>query len=153
MADVRIEGEVIVGEVEIAAGPEAVFRALTEPERLRSWWGSKETYRIEEWRSELRPGGAWESRGIDSTGGPFSVHGVFLAIEPPRRLVYTWNPSWAEGPETTVSYELVPTDHGTLVRVRHDGFGSADAFRKSHLEGWPAVLGWLRTHAENTVTT
>jgi uncharacterized protein YndB with AHSA1/START domain len=145
--EVTIDGEAIVGEVEVEAPLEHVFRALTDPERLRAWWGSRETYWVEEWRADLRVGGAWEARCMSVSGSPSRVHGVFLEIEPPRRLAYTWNPSWHEGPETTVVYDLSPHGEGTLVRVRHSGFGAARASREDHFHGWPAVLGWLRAYS------
>jgi uncharacterized protein YndB with AHSA1/START domain len=148
MVDVRIEGDEIVGEVEIAAPPERVFRALTVPERLRAWWGSRDTYWMEDWRSELRVGGAWEATGVGSGGQPFRVHGVFLAVEPPRRLAYTWNPSWQPVRETTVTYELEPHGRGTLVRVRHSGFAGDRPALANHAQGWPAVLGWLQAYLE-----
>ena len=146
MVDVRVDGEAIVAEVEIAAPRERVFRALTDPVRLRSWWGTRETYWLEQWRSDLRVGGAWEATGVGSSGLPLRVHGEFVEIDPPRRLVYTWNPSWLEAPETTVSYELDAIEGDgprTLVRMRHEGFGAARAALENHARGWPAVLGWL----------
>jgi len=151
MVDVRIEGETIVGEVEIDAPAERIFRALTDPEELRAWWGSPESYRIDEWRSDLRVGGAWESLGKGAAGRPFRVHGSFVEIDPPRRLVYTWNPSWIEGAETTVVYELTPVQGRsgrTRVRVRHEGFGADLTALDNHARGWPAVLGWLHAHCE-----
>jgi uncharacterized protein YndB with AHSA1/START domain len=145
---VRVEGDAILGEVEIAAPPERVFRALTDPERLRTWWGSRETYWVEEWRADLRVGGAWEARCMSAGGKPSRVHGVFVEIDPPRRLAYTWNPSWHEAPQTTVVYDLAPSGSGTRVYVRHTGFGAARAARDDHRRGWPAVLTWLRAHVE-----
>src|SRR5262245_5929488 len=106
MVDVRIEGSTIEGRIEIEAPPERVFRALIEPERLRAWWGARDAYWIERWSSDVRVGGAWESIGTGVSGQSFRVHGVFVEIDPPRRLVYTWNPSWQNAPETTVTYEL-----------------------------------------------
>lgn len=147
-AHVRLDGDAIVGEIEIAAPPQGVFRALTDPDRLMSWWGSRDSYWVETWRSDLRVGGSWEARCLSAKGTPSRVHGVFLEIDPPRRLAYTWNPSWHDG-ETTVLYELEPRGRrGTLVRVRHWGFGAALAARDDHLHGWPAVLGWLKAHTE-----
>jgi uncharacterized protein YndB with AHSA1/START domain len=148
-AGVRIEGAGVLGEVEIAAPPERVFEALTEPEKLCAWWGSEESYRVSAWRSELRVGGAWEATGLGAGGGEFRVHGRFVAIEPPRRLAYTWNPSWLpDSPETTVSYELRPHRGGTLLEVRHEGFAGDAAARDDHLHGWPAVLGWLVAYCQ-----
>ena len=42
---VRIVDENIVGEVEVAAPPERVYAALTDPAELAAWWGSDEGYR------------------------------------------------------------------------------------------------------------
>lgn len=145
---VRVEGDAIVGEVWIEAPPEPVYRALTDPARLREWWGSRDSYWVEEWRGDLRVGGAWEARCLNVAGQPSRVHGVYLALDPPRRLAYTWNPSWQEAQETTVAFELSQHGSRTRVRMRHSGFGVAAAARDDHAHGWPAVLGWLRSHVE-----
>jgi len=145
---VRVEGEAIVGEAWIEAPPERVFRALTDPARLREWWGSRDSYWVEEWTADVRVGGAWEARCMSAAGGPSRVHGVYLELDPPHRLAYTWNPSWDGSPETTVRFELVRHGERTHVRMQHDGFGAALAAHESHVQGWPAVLGWLRSHLE-----
>jgi uncharacterized protein YndB with AHSA1/START domain len=146
---VRVEGEAIVGEVWIEAPPEQVFRALTDPLRLREWWGSRDTYWVEEWTADVRVGGSWEARCQSAAGLPSRVHGVYLELDPPHRLAYTWNPSWDGSPETTVRFELVRHGERTHVRMRHDGFGAATAARENHVQGWPAVLGWLRSQVES----
>jgi len=150
---VRVEGDAIVGEVWIDAPPERVYRALTDPARLREWWGSRDTYWVEEWRADVRVGGGWEALCMSVAGRPSRVHGVYVDLDPPRRLAYTWNPSWQEVPETTVSFELSRHGDRTHVRMRHDGFGEAAAAREDHVHGWPAVLGWLRTHVERRASS
>jgi uncharacterized protein YndB with AHSA1/START domain len=151
--DVRVEGEAIVGEVWIDAAPERVYRALTDPARLRAWWGSRDVYWVEEWQADVRVGGRWEARCMSAAGKPSRVHGMYVELDPPRRLAYTWNPSWQETPETTVTFELSRHGDRTHVRMRHDGFGSAVAAREDHVHGWPAVLGWLRAHFESSTTS
>jgi len=149
--NVRIEGTTILGEVVIAAPRERVFRALSDPERLRSWWGSKESYWVESWESDLRVGGSWRCRCRNVGGGESFVHGVFLVVDPPARLVYTWNPSWGEPGETRVAYDLYEQGSGTtLVRVAHAGFEEGTSSLHDHANGWPAVLGWLRLHVERS---
>ena len=39
---------------EIAAKPEAVFRALTDPTELAKWWGADGIYRTERWEVDPR---------------------------------------------------------------------------------------------------
>jgi uncharacterized protein YndB with AHSA1/START domain/uncharacterized protein YciI len=136
----------IIAVVEIAAPPERVFRALTDPAEVVAWWGSPDTYQTTEWRSDLRVGGAWSAAGRGADGAPFTVGGEFLVVEPPHRLVQTWNPKWAEGVTTTVHYRLDAIPGGTRVTVRHEGFGGHAAVCERHSRGWELVLGWLVGH-------
>lgn len=136
----------ILARIEIAAPPERVFRALTT-EELSKWWGSAEMYRVTAFEIDLRVGGGWRSDGVGADGTPFHVGGKVLELEPPRKLVQTWEPSWdAEAPPTTVSYLLDPIETGTRVTVRHTGFGTRTAACESHASGWERVLSWLVSH-------
>jgi uncharacterized protein YndB with AHSA1/START domain len=83
----------LLASVEIMASPERVFRALAS-EDITKWWGSDDTYRTTRWAGDVRVGGAWVAEGMGSDGAPFSVHGEFLEVDPPRKLVQTWRPSW-----------------------------------------------------------
>lgn len=141
IADV-VQGS-ILARIEIAAPPERVFRALTT-EELTKWWGSAEMYRTTSFQIDLRPGGAWRSEGVGADGTAFHVGGQVLEVDPPRKLVQTWQPSWdSEGPPSTVSYQLDPVGNGTRVTLRHTGFGERAAACESHASGWERVLGWL----------
>ncbi len=142
-----VQGGAILAAVEIAAAPEKVFRALTASDEVVRWWGSAETYRTTGWSAELRVGGRWRAEGVGADGNPFHVGGEFLAIEPPLRLVQSWEPSWEPGASTRLTYQLEPIDGGTRLTVRHQGFeGRADSCR-AHGAGWELVLGWLDGYA------
>jgi uncharacterized protein YndB with AHSA1/START domain len=145
VADVS-EGTV-VAVVEVAVPADRVFRALTDPQEMVQWWGSPELYRVTEWKADLRVGGRWQSTGRGADGRAFTVSGEFLEIDPPRRLVHTWQPDWEQGgPPTTVHYQLDPIAAGTRVTVRHTGFGDRSASCLDHGRGWERVLGWLADH-------
>jgi uncharacterized protein YndB with AHSA1/START domain len=132
----------VLARIDIAVPPERVFRALTT-EELTKWWGSAEMYRTTRFTIDLRPGGAWRSDGIGADGTPFHVGGEVLEVDPPRKLVQTWKPSWEPGEtKTTITYLLDPIETGTRVTVRHAGFTSAKAC-DDHANGWERVLGWL----------
>ena len=136
----------ILARIDIAVPPERVFRALTT-EELTQWWGSAELYRTTAFSIDLRPGGAWRSEGMGVDGTPFHVGGRVLEVEPPRKLVQTWEPSWeADAPPTTITYLLDPIATGTRVTVRHSGFGSRVDSCASHASGWERVLNWLGSH-------
>ncbi|MFQ5737422.1 MAG: SRPBCC domain-containing protein [Acidobacteriota bacterium] len=139
----------IVIQVEIEAPPESVFRALTTPDQLTDWWGDDSVYRSDSWIVDLRVGGRYLSQGKNADGRPFEVSGEYLEIDPPRRLSFSWKPSWEEmGPATVVVFDLKPVETGTRLTMTHGGFaGYPEAF-KNHSQGWPLVLGWLKNFGE-----
>lgn len=69
----------------IAATPEQVFSAFSQPERLARWWGPDgftSTFEV----FDLRPGGTWRfvMHGPDGTDYPNA--NVFKTVEPPHRV-------------------------------------------------------------------
>jgi uncharacterized protein YndB with AHSA1/START domain len=147
--EIPLEQNTIEEEIHIAAPPERVFQALTDPQQLVQWWGQKGIYRGKQWTTEVRPGGKWRSEGISERDGQeyeYEVHGEYLQIDPPRLLEFTWIPSWAGPMNTVVRVELSPAPGGTLLRLRHSGFTTA-AQVQAH-RGWPQVLGWLQSFVE-----
>ena len=139
-----VDRGIVLARVDIAVPPERVFRALTTDE-VSQWWGQADMYQTTKHTMDLRPGGAWRSEGVSSSGQPFHVGGEVLEVDPPHRLVYTWKPSWEPGDATTVSYRLEATATGTRVTIRHTGFANP-AVCADHAEGWERVFGWLQAH-------
>jgi uncharacterized protein YndB with AHSA1/START domain len=146
---VDIQGDTIVGEVEIEAPPDAVFDALVTPEDLTAWWGSDELYRTFDWVIDLRPGGEWSCQARDSSGNTGVVHGVYIEVDRPRLLAYTWNPGWDPIPETSVRYVLEPTASGTRLTVIHSGFAGHEESQRGHTQGWTRVLSWLMDYCKS----
>ena len=127
--DAVTEGIVVERELEIAAGPETVWELLTDPHEATRWMGQAATF-------DLRPGGIYRVEVIPG----HVARGEFVEIDPPHRLVYTWG--WEEssgspvGPgSTTVEFDLVESDGGTLLRFRHRDLPSREA-ADSHAHGW-----------------
>ena len=138
----------IVAEMTIEASPETVFSALTDPQKLKAWWGDEEKgYRTEKWTIDLRVGGKWRGEGKGANGEPFLVEGEYVEIDPPRILAYTWRPSWVETSVTTVRFVLTAKNNGTHLVMTHSGFAGNEKAIQAH-QGWPQVLGWLKTYSE-----
>ena len=137
---------VVRAQIDIEAPIELVYESLTEPAQLMSWWGGGE-YETYDWKIDLRPGGAW-SVSTRGGGGPQSVRGEYLEVEPPTRLVLTWLASWDGFARTVIEYTLSRTATGTRVTVVHDGFAGRPEACEGHAAGWHSVLGWLAAHAE-----
>jgi len=133
--------------IEIAAPPERVFAALTDPAELEAWWGSPQTY-SGKWTLDMRVGGAWQSQVRGADGHDARVHGEILALDPPRLLSYTWQASWDGFARTTVRYELARIASGTRLTVTHNGFSGRPASQRRHYDGWNKVLPWLAGHVE-----
>jgi len=115
---------VVRTSVDVAATPERVFAALTDPRELARWWGSDDTHRAREWVIDARPGGRWRADTCDAAGNAGWVQGTFLAVEPARLLETTWMASWDDAP-SRVRWELEPHEvdgaPGTRVTVTHEG--------------------------------
>jgi uncharacterized protein YndB with AHSA1/START domain len=141
----------LVNEIQIAAPPERVFKALVDPRQVVKWWGQTGMYRATEYKSDLRVGGSWSTIGVAAEGRAFEAKGEYLEIDPPRLLVHTWIASWTGDVKTTVRWELEPTKKGTLVRIRHMGLAAHPELAQSY-KGWPMILGWLNAYLERDET-
>lgn len=139
-------------DVFIAAPPERVFQALTDPRQLVQWWGDAGMYRVTRMQSDVRVGGKWRSDGVGVDGKTFYVEGEYRELDPPRLLVYTWRGSYQTGPETLVRLELANEANGTRVRVHHSGFAGNVKDAQDHGNGWIRVLGWMAAYLEQNQT-
>ena len=159
------DNDAVVAEVFIAAPPERVFQAITDPKQMPLWWGQQGVYRVTEWKADLRPGGRWQSDGVGADGTSFRVEGEYLEVDPPRLLVHTWIASYSGTMKTVVRWELERREvhglqgpgpkkvgTGTFVKIRHEGFAGNLAQAKSHGDGWVRVLGWMQAFVENGKT-
>jgi uncharacterized protein YndB with AHSA1/START domain len=144
----------MVSEIQIAAPPERVFHALTDPQQVVQWWGGQgagATFRCTEFAADLRVGGNWRSVGVTSEGHRFETTGQYLEVDSPRLLVQTWVSSWTGDIQTTVRWELEPTSHDTLLRIRHSGLAAHPELANSY-RGWPGILGWIQRLLERGET-
>jgi uncharacterized protein YndB with AHSA1/START domain len=131
------ESDVIHLERRVAAPPSAVFRYLTESDLWARWQGEAADL-------DPRPGGRFE---VTMAAGQV-VEGVFVTVEPDRRVVLTWG--WQQHPRmppgtSTVEFELTPDGDGTLVRLTHRGIPAEDV--PIHRMGWDMFLPRLETAA------
>jgi uncharacterized protein YndB with AHSA1/START domain len=129
-------GEIRITRI-IDAPREDVFRAWTEPEQIRRWWGPGE-FTCPSAEVDLRPGGSYRLAMQPAAGDPFVVGGTYLEVDPPARLVYTWR--WETGPaadgsESRVTVEFNAEGDRTELVLTH-----AD-FPESHGPA-PYQMGW-----------
>jgi uncharacterized protein YndB with AHSA1/START domain len=129
----------------LAASPERVFRAWTDPAELTHWFAPNPELAVEA-ELDLRVGGAYRIRM-----GRHEAFGAYVAIDPPHTLAFTWR--WASEPDadaTVVTVSLAPLGDGTLLTLRHERFESAEE-RANHDLGWTQSLARLVAHAASFV--
>jgi len=95
-------------QIFIPASPQRLWEALTEPDRVATWLEARV-----EW--DLTPGG----RARFTTDDGEVRHGQVEEVEPGRHLRFRW---WPEGEDvdatSEVTYDMQPTDDGTLLTVK-----------------------------------
>lgn len=138
---------------------ELVFRAWTEPERLKRWWGP-EGYTMPVCEIDPRPGGVFFHCMRSPEGREYWGRGVFREVVVPERLVltdsfadaegnvvpatrYGLSPNWPLETLMTVTFEERAGE--TEVTVRHAGIPPG-ADHELAGRGWTESLGRL---AEN----
>ena len=130
--------------IRIAAPPEKVWSAVTEPDHISRWFG----------RVELDGAGAG-ARGTMSFPERTPIPLLVEAIDPPRTVTYRWNNDDAvEGDpdelvvdrSTVFTFTLEPVSGGTQLTVVESGFEQTTdptANLESHRDGWDSELDKL----------
>jgi uncharacterized protein YndB with AHSA1/START domain len=129
--------------VTVRASRERAFRVFTE--RIGEWWPIAEHSIASDAMTaamECRAGGRIVERHPD---GREANWGTILVWEPPERLVFSWNPSYEQRPETEVEVNFTEVGDGrTRVDLEHRGWerlgGTGPESRRGYDEGWPRVL-------------
>jgi uncharacterized protein YndB with AHSA1/START domain len=144
----------VVAEIQIAAPPERVFKALTDPKELMRWFTSPECP-AKLWEMDARPGGRYRyatEKGtiVVNNVSEFECHGEVLEIDPPRLLVYSWIANWHDDKSrrTIVRWELTRDAAGTRVKVTHSGLAQETVAREDYSGGWTGVLENLKDFTE-----
>jgi uncharacterized protein YndB with AHSA1/START domain/DNA-binding transcriptional ArsR family regulator len=133
-----------VWEIFIRADAEAVWAILSDDEKTPLW----QHFNMPT-RTEWRVGGS-----ITFFMGDHPVIvGKMLEIDPPRRLVHTfdarWSPDVAGDPPSRVTWEIAPVAPGACkLTLVHDDFGSDNATSRAVSGGWNEALSRLKTLAE-----
>jgi uncharacterized protein YndB with AHSA1/START domain len=136
-----------VFEIYIKTTPERLWQAITDSEMRRKYnFGVG----IE---SEWTPGSAYSA----ASGSIPIAEGENLEVDPPRRLVQSFNALWGEGVKaegtSRVTWEIEPVGDSCRLTVVHDELheGANDEL----YGGWPMILSGLKTLLETgeTLTT
>jgi uncharacterized protein YndB with AHSA1/START domain len=142
-------------EIQIDASPEVVYQVVSTPEHLREWWPD-----------EVEPG---EDGTMNIRFGPADapdVNAETLTVveeDPPRRFSFRWISDEGESATSSqsllVTFDLVPTDGGTLLRFSETGFREKgweaavlEEQYADHANGWDHFLPRLVAYVDRLVS-
>ncbi len=128
------------------SGPrERVFKAWTDPDSLKQWFGHDDTCQIPFAEVDLRVSGRYRIRIESSKGNVHQLTGIYREIKVPEKLVFTW--LWEKGgmdlEETLVTIEFHETGESTTeVTLTHERFPDETSIN-NHRSGWQGSLDRL----------
>ena len=125
----------------LKARPATVWRAWTDPERIMSWWGTKDAQTLVA-DVDLRAGGRFHIGFRTRDGERHDVCGIYREIVENEKLVFSW--AWRTTPEreSQVTIALTPDGDGTILTLHHALFFDRKA-RDDHEGGWSEALDRL----------
>jgi len=136
---------------------ELAWKAFTDPERMRQWWGPK-GFSVIASKMDLRPGGTYHYGMRAPDGTPMWGRFVYREIAAPERIVLvnsfsdeaggvTRHPGNAEWPlEMLSTFTFAEEGGGTRVTIRWVPLNPTEAERKTFEAGQASMRqGWTGT--------
>ena len=125
--------------------PEKVWRAWTDPEALKKWWGPTPGEPVSLAELDVRVGGRFRIIFGGAEGREHECAGVYKEVVPNRKLVFTWTwPRTTPERESLVTITFQAAQGGTELNFRHEGFFDENV-RDAHKRGWTTLLEKLGT--------
>lgn len=145
-------------EIRIDAPPEVVFEVISQPEHVREWWYAE---------SDVAPRAGESGELVWADGDNPRAHVTPMTVvvaEPPRLFSFRWTHPAGEtaGLENSllVTFELVPVDTGTLLRLTETGFREQgweiavlEEKYADHSNGWDTYVPRIASYAAGLVST
>ncbi len=144
-------------EIHIDAPPEVVFEVISQPQHIREWWSAETDL-------EPTPGASGELVWADGDNPRGMVVPITVVVsEPPRVFTFRWTHPAGERPvdgnSLLVTFELVPSGSGTLLRLTETGFRERgweiavlEQQYQEHVSGWDVFVPRIAAHAEGLVS-
>jgi uncharacterized protein YndB with AHSA1/START domain len=118
MSDMKVVADPGTHEIVITrtfdAPRDLVFKAFTDADAVRQWWGLDSTETVID-QLEARPGGRWRFVERESKGSEDAFHGVYHDLQAPERIVYTFEYEGMPGHVLLETVVLEEQDGRTLM--------------------------------------
>jgi uncharacterized protein YndB with AHSA1/START domain len=123
--------------------PEKVWRAWTDPQALKRWFGPGPGESVSVATLDVRVGGRFRIVFGGAQGTDHEVQGVYKEVVPNRKLVFTWTwPNSTPERESVVTIVFKAAASGTELDFRHEQLFD-ESVRDGHQRGWSGALDKL----------
>ena len=139
MSDMKVVADPGTQEIVITrsfdAPRELVFKAFTDPDAVRQWWGLNSTETVVD-RLEARPGGQWRFVEREGDGNEYGFHGVFHGTPSVDGIVQTFEYEGTPGHVCLETLTFEERGDTTLVRTAsvYQSVADRDAMIESGME-------------------
>jgi len=124
---------------------ELVWKVCTDPNLVPHWWGPRYLTTVVD-KMEVRVGGIWRYIQKDAEGNEYAFNGVYTEVNPPARLVYTFEfePMAGHIATDTLTFEELPDGKTKITAATtFDTLEDLEGMLQSGMEGG-AVESWDR---------
>ena len=125
---------------------ELVWKAWSDPEQAKNWWGPN-GFTLPFVEMDQRPGGKWRAQMRGPDGKDYWQHGVYREIVPPEKTVYTF--IWDSNPEEEMLVTVLFAARGdkTDMTFKQEGFKSQED-KAGHEDGWNQTFDRLAAYVK-----
>ena len=129
----------------LSATPQQVFEAFAEKGLVGRWLSPSPLIALTVLQFEFRVGGIYRFAYHMPDGRTMKVGGVYKSIEPPSKIVFSWNiepPDEHAGLLSEVFVSITPEGDGAGLLIRHENL-SLSGSASRHAEGWRGAVDLL----------
>jgi uncharacterized protein YndB with AHSA1/START domain len=129
--------------------PEKVWRAWTDPQALKQWWGPGGPEAVSLVQLDVRVGGRFRIVFGGPQGDEHEVQGTYKEVVANRRLAFTWTwPRTTPERESLVTITFKPAAGGTELEFVHAQHFD-EKVRDGHLRGWTEAFVKLEHYLQS----
>ncbi len=123
---------------DFSQSPEKVWQAWTDPNIVKSWFGSDPNGIVLDASLDVRPSGKFEVTFQNADGTQFTCTGEYKEIEPYRKLVFSWG--WKDRADILelVSIVFQAEQNGTTMLFEHANIDPATTH--GYENGWKSTF-------------
>ena len=133
------------------ASPEIIWKAWTDPVLILNWFGSDPDGKGISAQLNVHPGGAFEVSFADADGMVHTCSGIYVEVDKPRKLSFTWSWKSEPGVESFITVLLTPMEEQTQMQFIHSNLSAGS--QHDYDKGWKSTFLKLERLIESARTS